>query len=77
MGGPYPSTTAGTGGVPTILPDIPVCAVFILIYLSFAATNMTLLQINLRRRHKFVISGAMFGFSMARTVTLSKNFLEY
>jgi len=72
MGGPYPSNTAGMGGVPTITPDIPICAVFIVIYLSFAATNMTIFQINKRRQHKFVLSGLMFGFCMARTVTNSK-----
>lgn len=69
-GGPYPSTTAGIGGLPTILPDIPICSVFIVLYASFAATNMTILQVNRRRGHKFLLSGLMFGFCMARITTL-------
>ncbi|KAJ5647172.1 hypothetical protein N7490_003544 [Penicillium lividum] len=69
-GGPYASTTAGIGGVPTTLPDVPICAVFIALYLCFAVTNMTIFQRNRRRNHKFVLSSLMFGFCMARTVTL-------
>ncbi|PLB49442.1 hypothetical protein P170DRAFT_437015 [Aspergillus steynii IBT 23096] len=69
-GGPYASTTASLGELPSITPDIPVSAVFIAIFIAFAATNMTILQVNLRRNHKFVLSGAMFGFSMARITTL-------
>ncbi|KFY11438.1 hypothetical protein V492_04463 [Pseudogymnoascus sp. VKM F-4246] len=69
-GGPYQSTTAGIGGLPTILPDIPICAVFMVLYGGFAATNMTILQVNRRRDHKFLLSGMMFGFCMARITTL-------
>lgn len=69
-GGPYPPTTAGIGGLPAILPDIPICAVFIVLYAGFAATNMTIYKTNLRRGHKFLLSGALFGFSMARITTL-------
>lgn len=69
-GGPYPSTTAGIGGLPTIVPDIPICAVFMVLYASFAATNMTIFQINRRRGKKFLLSWLMFGFCMARIATL-------
>ncbi|KAE8350054.1 hypothetical protein BDV28DRAFT_47696 [Aspergillus coremiiformis] len=69
-GGPYASTTAALGGLPTILPDIPVCAVFIVLYMGSAVTNMTLFQVNRRRDHKFVLSMLLFGFSMARITTL-------
>ncbi|KAI0542585.1 hypothetical protein GGR58DRAFT_452831 [Xylaria digitata] len=68
-GPPYAPRTAGLGGIPEVIPDIPICAVFLTIYLSSAITNMTILQINLRRQHKFVISGALFGFSMSRIIT--------
>ncbi|KKK11852.1 hypothetical protein P175DRAFT_0559831 [Aspergillus ochraceoroseus IBT 24754] len=68
--GPYASTTAALGGLATITPDIPVCAVFIVLYIGFAATNMTIFQKNRRRDHKFVLSGMMFGFCMARITTL-------
>lgn len=61
---------AGVGGRPTIIPDVPISAVFIAMYLAFAATNMTIFQINRRRGHKFIPSAVMFGFCMARTTTL-------
>lgn len=70
LGGPYASDIAEFGGLPTITPDIPICAVFIAFYICFAATNMTIFQINSRRRHKFVLSGMLFGFCMARIATL-------
>ncbi|KFY33039.1 hypothetical protein V495_08491 [Pseudogymnoascus sp. VKM F-4514 (FW-929)] len=69
-GGPYPSTTAGLGGLPTILPDVAICVVFLVLYACFAATNMTILQLNQRKGHKFLLSGMMFGFCMARITTL-------
>lgn len=69
-GGPYASDTAGMGGLPTIIPDIPICAVFIVIYLCFAITNIILYQKNRQRHHKFVLSVLMTGFSMARVATL-------
>ncbi|KAE8167462.1 hypothetical protein BDV40DRAFT_312728 [Aspergillus tamarii] len=68
--GPYASTTAGMGGLPTIIPDVPICSVFLVLYISFAATNMTILQKNRRRTHKFLMSGMLFGFCMARITTL-------
>ncbi|KAI1266917.1 hypothetical protein F5Y18DRAFT_352133 [Xylariaceae sp. FL1019] len=69
-GPPYASPNASPGGLPSIIPDVPIDAVFIVIYLCFAATNMTILQVNLRRGHKFIMSGMLFGFSFSRTVTL-------
>ncbi|KAL2819260.1 hypothetical protein BDW59DRAFT_151556 [Aspergillus cavernicola] len=69
-GGPYASTTAGLGGLPSNLPDVPVCAVFLALYVCFAVTNMTIFQKNRRRNHKFILSGMMFGFCMARITTL-------
>jgi hypothetical protein len=71
MGGPYPSKTASIGGLPTESTDIPTDAVFIFLYVCFAATNMTIFQLNRRKGHKFLPSAVMFGFCMARIVTLS------
>ena len=68
--GPYPSKIAEPGGLPTIIPDVPVCAVLIVMYLCFAATNMTIFQLNRRKYHKFVPSALLFSFCMARTATL-------
>ncbi|KAI2464262.1 hypothetical protein F4781DRAFT_80745 [Annulohypoxylon bovei var. microspora] len=69
-GPPYAPTTASVGGLPTVIPDVPVAAVFIAIYATFAATNMTIYQLNNRRGHKFIPSVALFGFCMARIMTL-------
>ncbi|KAI1346080.1 hypothetical protein F5Y01DRAFT_298757 [Xylaria sp. FL0043] len=68
-GPPYASRNAGLGGLPEVIPDIPISAVFLALYLTSAIVNMTILQINLRRQHKFLVSGALFGFSMSRIVT--------
>lgn len=67
---PYPPTTAAVGGVPTIGVDVPISAVFMFLFLVAAAGHMTIFQINRRRGHKFIMSGLMFGFCMARTVTM-------
>ena len=66
---PYPPTTAALGGVPTTGLDVPITAVFLLLYILGAATHMTLYQMNKRKGHKFLMSGMLFGFCMARTVT--------
>ncbi|KAL9130367.1 MAG: hypothetical protein Q9217_001425 [Psora testacea] len=66
---PYPPTTASLGGVPTIGVDIPICSVFLVLFLIGAVSHMTIFQVNMRRGHKFIISGMMFGFCMARVVT--------
>ncbi|KAF5979588.1 hypothetical protein FBULB1_5663 [Fusarium bulbicola] len=66
----YPPTTASAGGLPSNGIDTPICAVFIFLYICFAATNMTIFQKNRRRDHKSILSGVMFGFCMARITTL-------
>ncbi|KAI9839731.1 MAG: hypothetical protein M1838_004270 [Thelocarpon superellum] len=68
-GPPYAPTTAALGGTPTVALDVPITAVFLALYLLGAATHMTIFQLNKRKGHKFIISGMMFGFCMARTVT--------
>lgn len=66
---PYPATTAALGGLPTIGVDVPICAVFLALYIIGAASHMTILQINEKRGHRFLISGMLFGFCMSRIVT--------
>lgn len=68
MGPPYPPRVAGVGGVPTTTVDDPITAVFLFLYICGAATHMTILQLNLRRSHKFIASGALFGFCMTRVL---------
>ncbi|KAI1206100.1 uncharacterized protein F4807DRAFT_440812 [Annulohypoxylon truncatum] len=69
-GPPYAPTTASVGGLPSVIPDVPISAVFVAMYVAFAAFNMTIYQINSRRGHKFIPSVALFGFCMARIMTL-------
>ncbi|KAK4175326.1 hypothetical protein QBC36DRAFT_25807 [Triangularia setosa] len=69
--GPFPPTTAASGGVPGIIPDIPICAIFLALFVAGAATNMTIFQRNRRRSYKFFFSVLLFGFCMARIVALS------
>jgi len=68
---PYPPIAAGLGGTPTPGKDDPILAVFILLFLLGAITHMTILQVNLRRGQKFMMSGMLFGFCMARIVACS------
>ncbi len=68
-GPPYLPPTAAVGGVPTLSVDVPVTAVFLLLFIVGAAGHMTVLQLNMRKGHKFIMSGLMFGFCMARMVT--------
>ncbi|KAL9133015.1 MAG: hypothetical protein Q9175_005806 [Cornicularia normoerica] len=67
---PYAATTAALGGLPTIGLDVPICAVFLLLFVIGAACHMTIFQVNRARGHKFVISGMMFGFCMSRLLTM-------
>jgi MFS family permease len=68
QGPPYAPSTAGIGGLPDYTTDIPITSVFMLLYVLGAATHMTILQLNRRRGHKFLASGALFGFCMTRLV---------
>ena len=69
-GPPYPPRAAGVGGLPSTIPDVPVAAVLLAIYIPFAITNMTIFQKNKRRNYKFFGSVFTFGFCMARVATL-------
>lgn len=67
---PYAPTVEQNGGIPTVIPDIPISAVLICFYLTGAVINMTIFQVNRRRGIKFIPQAALFGFCMARTATL-------
>ncbi|KAH8882377.1 hypothetical protein GQ53DRAFT_753675 [Thozetella sp. PMI_491] len=70
-GPPFPSQMAGLGLLPSPNPDAIICGVLLVFFVASAATNMTILQVNLRRDHKFLFSGLLFGFSMARISALT------
>lgn len=67
--GPYPPNTAALGGVPTVDLDVPVTAVFLVLFILGAIGHMTIFKLNMKRGHKFIMSGMMFGFCMARITT--------
>ena len=66
MHAPYPPANAGLGLVPTTKLDVPITAVFLVLFLLGAVANMTLFRQNMKRGHKFIMSGMLFGFCMAR-----------
>ncbi|KAJ5770119.1 uncharacterized protein N7511_002170 [Penicillium nucicola] len=68
MGGPHASRVAQLGGRPTVSVDVPICAVFLALFIAGAACHMTLYRRNLARGHKFVPSAVTFGFCMSRIV---------
>ena len=68
MGGPYASVIASLGGRPTKTVDIPICAIFLVLFLGFGIGHMVLFRRNLARGHKFIPSAATFGFCMSRVV---------
>ncbi|KAG8532928.1 uncharacterized protein KY384_002806 [Bacidia gigantensis] len=65
---PYTPKIAVLGGYPTVEEDVPISAVFMLLFLLAAVGHMTIFIRNKKRGHKFLISGAMFGFCMARNL---------
>lgn len=68
-GPPYPPTTAALGGIPTVGLDVPITAVFLFFFVLGAIGHMAIFQLNMKRGHKFIMSGMMFGFCMARIAT--------
>ncbi|CAI7569091.1 unnamed protein product [Penicillium pancosmium] len=49
MGGPYPPRIALLGGRPTVDVDVPVCAVFLALFLGFGISHMVIFRRNLAR----------------------------
>ncbi|KAL8347814.1 hypothetical protein RB601_002873 [Gaeumannomyces tritici] len=64
-----PANGAFLGGTPDRGTDLPVTAVFLLLFLAGAVTHMSIYRANARRGHKFLLSDLMFGFSMVRVAT--------
>ncbi|KAJ4346088.1 hypothetical protein N0V95_005704 [Ascochyta clinopodiicola] len=68
---PYPPTHAGLGGTPDVIPDIPITAVFLVLYLIFGIIHIKILKTNKRRGHKFIFNGAILGLCKIRIITMS------
>ena len=60
--------TAQIGGLPTVGIDVPICAVFIPLFLTAFACHMTLFRKNSGRGHKFIFNGMCCGYSMSRVL---------
>jgi hypothetical protein len=58
---PYRPTSQALGQVPSIIPDVPINAVFLLFFILGAAGHMFLLKYNGRHGKKFGINGMIFG----------------
>ncbi|KAK0644280.1 hypothetical protein B0T16DRAFT_333538 [Cercophora newfieldiana] len=70
-GPPYIPTVAQLGGQPKPLPDDPITAVLLALFVGSAAMHMTIFQVNRRHSHRFIFSILLFGFSMARITALT------
>jgi hypothetical protein len=60
-GGPYPPRVWQLGGAPKVGVDVPITAVFLVLFIIGAAAHMTIFQINMRKGHKFLMSALLFG----------------
>jgi len=69
QGPPFPPQNASLGGLPSTIPDVPATAVFLLLYVIFAATHMKILKMNKARGHKFFFSGALMGTTTITTTS--------
>ncbi|KAK5683942.1 hypothetical protein LTS10_003805 [Elasticomyces elasticus] len=65
-GPPYPPQEQALGGIPSKLPDAPICAVFLFLFILAGAGHMFLLKYNARKGRKFIICGMLFGFCFTR-----------
>ncbi|KAF1978333.1 hypothetical protein BU23DRAFT_651014 [Bimuria novae-zelandiae CBS 107.79] len=67
---PYPPRYIGLGGSPAKIPDIPITAVFLVLYILFAVIHIMIMKYNKSRGHKFIFNGALFGFCKVRLITM-------
>jgi hypothetical protein len=61
QGPPYLPTTWALGGTPKKSVDIPITAVFLVLFMISAATHMKIFQRNNKKGHKFLFNAALFG----------------
>jgi hypothetical protein len=60
-GPPYAPRTQGLGGTPDVIPDVPITAVFLVLYLIFGVIHIKIFKANKGRGHKFIFNGAILG----------------
>lgn len=49
------------GGIPTVMPDVPVTSVFLALYTFFGIVHFIIFRKNKDRGHKFIFNAAIFG----------------
>ncbi|PQE29168.1 family c-likeg- -coupled receptor protein [Rutstroemia sp. NJR-2017a BBW] len=67
--GPFSPVAAILGGIPNKKVDVPITAVFLVLFVIGAASHFIRHEINSKRGHKFVMSDMIFDFCMVRNVT--------
>jgi hypothetical protein len=67
--GPFAPPDAILGGIPNKKIDLPITLVFLVFFMTGAATHFTIHEVNGKRGHKFHLSDLVFDFCMVRTVT--------
>ncbi|OCL03256.1 hypothetical protein AOQ84DRAFT_303141, partial [Glonium stellatum] len=68
---PYAPQTASLGGVPSVIPDVPITGVFLLLYVVFWIVHFVIFKKNMTRGHKFLFSPMMLAFCIIRIATMS------
>ncbi|PNS18799.1 La-related protein 1 [Sphaceloma murrayae] len=69
--GPYEPETQLLGGRPSVVPDVPISAVLLFLFLVTGISSFVIFIRNKKNNHKFVVNGALFGFSKIRICTFS------
>jgi hypothetical protein len=64
-----PADGAFRGGFPRPAIDVPLSALFLVLFATGAVTHMRIYRANAKRGHKFLISELIFDFCMVRNVT--------
>lgn len=64
-----PPKKAVLGGLPTKNVDVPVTAVFLVLFVLGAFAHTSTYRANTKRGHKFLLSSLMFDFCVVRIVT--------
>jgi hypothetical protein len=57
------------GGFPSTNIDLPVTILFLILFITGAATHISIYRANAKRGHKFLLSDLVFDFCMVRTIT--------
>ncbi len=70
-GPPYLPNVASVGGTPTVSVDVPVCSVFLVLYLIGFTTHVFIMRYNRKFKKPFRLSILLIYQGFFRTVTLS------